>query len=405
MFRLVLLLVAAAGAAQSYNINDMPGPYPPGPGPYPPGPRPEPYPDPRPQPYPPSPLEKCYFGEDEMSWYEKGANDVVVVEQPDGQLRSTQFNVKLPRNRSWGQRVLYINGVPVQTETTIEVSPRGAIYFHRNPNTCSFTSNELRAMNLLPGKNSGLLKVQKPWREIWLRDVTVQFNIYFYSQESRFVAFDLDDVEARKEHGYVVPEFELTERKPDAIEMLDKIHRNGYNPFFVTSRPYLQGEEIRYHLFETLQGINGYSVPEGPIFMAPKAFQDSVTNVYKTMHLINFQQLFFEPEEVFQGAYGHFSTDSDVFVDAGISTNFTFLIDSRDGKMYNLDTKEETSYREQADIVDIIYPRLPASTNIHIALIFAKLMFRLAEVCQPATATAANAAVAATTAAAVTLTP
>jgi len=401
--RLAFLLAIVAGVASSFDMDDLlrfgdrPEPYPP--GPYPPGP------DPRPHPYPPSPLEKCYFGEDELSWYQKGANDIVVVQQPDGQLKSTQLNVKLPRNRSWGQRSLFINGRPVPTEATMEVSPRGAIYFHRNPNTCTFTSNELRGMNLLPGKNSALLKVQKPWREIWLRDITIPFNIYFYNQDSKFVAFDIDDAQARKEHGIVVPEYELTERNTDAIELLDKLHRNGYTPVYVTSRPYLQGEEIRYHMFEVLQGINGYSVPEGPIFMAPKAYDNSVTNVYKTMHLINFEQMFYEPQEVFKGAYGHISIDTDVYVDAGISTNFTFLIDSRDGKMYNLDTREETSYREQADIVDIIYPRMPASTNIHIALIFAKLMFRLAEVCQPAAANAAAAAAATTTAAAVTLTP
>jgi len=325
---------------------------------------------------------------------------MVVVEQMDGTLRATQLNIKLPRNRAWGPRSLFINGMPIRTETTIEVSPHGAVYFHRVPNTCTFTSNELRAMNLMPGKNSGLLKVQKPWREIWFRDVTIEFNIFFYRQHrngARFVAFDLDDTRVNSEHGLMVPEYELTERNSYAIEMLDKIHKNGYQPVYITSRSYLHAEDVRYHLFEYLQRINGYSVPMGPIFMAPKAFAESVTNVYKTMHLINFEELFYEPQNVFKGAYGHLSTDVDVFVDAGLSANFTFVIDSKDGKMYNLDTKEETSYREQADVVDILYPRMPAQTNIHIALIFAKLMFKLAENCQPATAAAAAAVNAAMT--------
>lgn len=331
-----------------------------------------------------------------MSWYEKGANDIVVVEQMDGTLKSTQLNAKLPRNRAWGARSLFINGRPVPTESIIEVSPRGAIYFHRAPNTCSFTSNELRAMNLMPGMNSGLLKVQKPWREIWFRDVTIEFNIFFYRQNGhgpRFVAFDLDNTRMMTEHGNLVPDYELNEHNPVAIEMLDKVRRNGYQPIYITSRSYLQADDIRFHLFEYLQRINGYSVPRGPVFMAPKAFRESVPNVYKTMHLINFEELFYEPQNVFKGAYGYLSTDAEVYVDAGISANFTFLIDSRDGKMYNLDTKEETSYREQADIVDIIYPRMPAKTNIHIALIFAKLMFKLAENCQPAAAAAATAAI------------
>merc|ERR1712121_231380 len=168
---LVVAAVASCSAGVELSANEV-EPYPPGPAPYP-----DP---PRPQPYPPTPLEKCYFGEDELSWYEKGGNDVVVVQQMDGTLKSTQFNVKLPRNRAWGARSLYINGRPVRTESVIEVSPRGAIYFHRAPNTCSFTSNELRAMNLMPGRNSGLLKVQKPWRESWFRDVTIEFNIFFY---------------------------------------------------------------------------------------------------------------------------------------------------------------------------------------------------------------------------------
>merc|ERR1719320_109644 len=251
-------------------------------------------------------------------------------------------------------------------------------------------------MNLMPGRNNGMLKVQKPWREVWQRDIVIQFNIHFYNQSSRFIAFDFDDVMSRKEHGYLLPDYEINENKPEAIEMLEKIYRNGYTPVYLTSRPYTQSEEIRYHLFERMRRMRGYSVPETPLFMSPRAFKDSVTNVYKTMYLINIAQLFYEPQEVFQGAYGHLSIDSEVFVDAGINSNYTWLIDDG-GKMYNMETKEETSYAEQAEIVDINYPRMPDNVNIHIALTFAKLLFQLAQVCHPEAANVTTTTMATTT--------
>jgi len=241
-------------------------------------------------------------------------------------------------------------------------------------------------MNLMPGRNTGLLKIMKPWREIWMRDVLVPFNIYFYSQAARFVAFDVDDTRTERKHGLMLPGWELYNRKTDAIELVDKLEKNGYHVVYLTSRPYTESQEIRSHLFESMRMINGYSVPMGPLFMAPRAFKDAVTNVYKTMHLINFGELFYEQEDVFRGAYGHVDNDVDVYMESGIKANFTYLIDN-DGKMYNLDTKEETSYREQADVIDIIYPRMPATLNVHIASVFAKLLFRLAEVCNPASMT------------------
>jgi len=327
------------------------------------------------------PTDKCYFGQDELSWYATGANDVVVVRQPNGQLRATQLNVKLPRNRAWGPRQIFVNGVPIRMDSNMDVSPHGNVFFHRDPYTCQFTNNELQRMRLMPGKNDAILKVMKPWREIWLRDITVSFNIHFFNQSSRFVAFDIDSPKTIKEHGYLLPEYGIDEEKAEAIELLDKIERNGYSPVYLTSRPFIESEDIRYYLFERLQHVKGHSLPEGPLFMAPRAYEDAIANVYKTMSLLNLIKLFDRFEEnIFVGAYGHIDTDVDVYIDAGISTNTTYLED-RDGKLFNVETKEESSYQLQTEKIDSIYPKLNDGKHAEIANLFSKLMLKLAKTC------------------------
>jgi len=352
--KIMMILAAVCGTAWSYNVLDKGSRTPFGPMPFP-----FPIPDPghiMPFPNPAGSMESCYFGEDQMSWTEGGANDMVVV-GGYGEMRSTQFNVKLPRMRSWGPRKLYVNDKFVSLESKIDVTPKGSIFFNRQPNTCRFTSMELSSMNLMPGRNRAWLKIEKPWMEIWLKDVIIPFSIYYYPEGSRFVAFDIDNPMGEMDkYGYNMENYELNENRPEAVEMLDRIYRNGYTPVYITSRPYTQSKDVRYHLFEAMRDLNGFSLPMGPLFMAPRAFNGGMTRMYKTMQLINFANLFREPRAVFQGAYGHMSMDMEVYSDAGIDQGNIYLRDN-EGRMYNMATREETSYRLQCDMVDMTYPR------------------------------------------------
>merc|ERR1719320_848765 len=378
-----------SAALDTTQLNQMGpfGPYDPIPYPYP---DPEPSPGPFPYPYPDS-MERCYFGEDERPWSEGGANDVVVVGQNNGEIKSTQFNVKLPRmGGAWGNRRLYVNDKMIRLESRMDVTPTGFAYFHRHPYSCSFTPEELRYMDLMPGRNRAWLRVDKPHSDrtdMWHKEMIIPFDIYFYNETSRFVAFDIDNPMGEdNEHGYFMPRYELEYTRPDAIEMLDRIYRNGYTPVYFTSRPHTESRDVRYHLFQKLRNVNGFSLPMGPLFMGPRAYRREMTQTHKTMQLIHFSHMFNDPQDVFYGAYGHENTDSYVYRDAEIMPSRVYLID-QEGKMFNMETKEETSYRQQSEMVDSNYPQWdpyhpePYNPNVNprIAKAFARFMFRLAQ--------------------------
>jgi len=303
------------------------------------------------------PTDKCYFGQYEFSWHESGANDVVVVDQPDGSMRATQFNVKLPQHRAWGPRQVYVNGRPVPMDSHMDVTTNGNVFFRRNPYACTFTNRELQSMKLRPGRNNGIFKVMKPYREMWLRDLSVPFNIFYYNQSSKFVAMDIDSPKTRKDNGYLIPEYNLNEEHADAIKLMDKVEKNGYVPIYLTARPFTKSEDIRFYMFERLQDIRGFSLPETPLFMAPRAYPDAIANIFKTTSLLSLKQLFQRWEEdIFMGAYGNMELDTNVFYDAGINRNFTFLED-RYNRLYNMENKRETTYDQQCSKVDTMYPK------------------------------------------------
>jgi len=313
------------------------------------------------------PTDKCYYGQYEFSWHESGANDVVVVLQPDGSMMATQFNVKLPQHRGWGPRQLYVNGRPVPMDSHMDVTTNGNIFFRRNPYSCTFTNRELQSMFLHPGRNSGILKVMKPYREMWLRDVSVPFNIFLYNETSRFVAMDIDSPTTRKDNGYLIPEYNLNEEHAGAIELMDKVYKNGYVPIYLTARPFTKSEDIRFYMFERLQDIRDFSLPETPIFMAPRAYPDNIANIFKTASLLSMTQLYQRWEkDVFMGAYGQMELDTNVFYDAGIDRNSTYLED-RHNRLYNMEDKKETTFQDQCENVDTMYPKVPVD---HLSLIY-----------------------------------
>jgi len=348
-FKIAVALAAVLGTALSFDFFDQKSPNPNAPMHYQ-YQYLEPRPGPMPYPYPGS-MDMCDFGEDQKPLREGGANDMVVVGQYNGEKRSTQFNVKLPRGRLYGTLKLYINGRMMPLQSKMAVTRGKSVYFSRPTHACTFTPMELSYMYLMPGINQAWLKVENPWRDMFRKDIVIPFNIYYYNETSRFVAFDLDNPMGRQdENRNVIPRYDMSQ----AINMLNRIYQNGYTPVYITSRPYTESRNLRYQLFGAPRNVYGFSLPMGPLFMAPRA--RGMTHTYKTMQLINLSHIFNEPRGVFYGAYGHASIDSDIYRNAGIMPSHTFLFDEQ-GRMFNMKTKEGTSYREQTEMVDVIYPK------------------------------------------------
>ena len=108
----------------------------------------------------------------------------------------------------------------------------------------------------------------------------------------------------------------------------------------------------------------GFSLPKGPLFVSPKVTTDAVLhiksqNIDKTKQIASLLELFDGRQDVVAGAYGNRNTDVESYMDTGIRPDKIYLINKR-GVLRNARTGKGTSYAEQLENVDVLYPKYPA---------------------------------------------
>ena len=131
-----------------------------------------------------------------------------------------------------------------------------------------------------------------------------------------------------------------------------------------------QDENTRDYLFKMLQNLNGYSLPPGPIFLSPTTFvsaaiKELVTNtphIQKTKTVNGIWNLFKSEkntriETTIVAAYGNKPTDTKAYVNSGLPLNSVYIVNPQ-GELKNEGTEEITSYEEQVENIDTLYPKL-----------------------------------------------
>lgn len=104
-------------------------------------------------------------------------------------------------------------------------------------------------------------------------------------------------------------------------------------------------------------------LPPGPVFMAPTTFRESLAeafsnpNIAKTKTLREIFALFTIQENVVKGAYGNKRTDTIAYMDAGITPDKIWIVDT-DGVLRSAKDGRETSYEEHAERVHDLYPNV-----------------------------------------------
>ena len=163
--------------------------------------------------------------------------------------------------------------------------------------------------------------------------------------------------------GHVFPIFGFSAHHDHVVEMFHKIGDNGYNVVYLTARSIASDIDTREYLFEDLQDQNGYSLPKGPVFLSPKTFAEALVDALsnpspvKTATTKAFLDLFDIKENVVLGAYGNKNSDTQAYMDAGISTNIIYLINT-DSVIRRVSDNKRTSYFEHASKVNQKYPKI-----------------------------------------------
>ena len=300
-----------------------------------------------------------------------GANDVLVVCQADGTLKSTQLHVFVGKIEDWKtmfysqldkSAVVRVNGQTVPG-ITIKLGETGAAYLeqegHANP-TGKFTTSQLQLMQLKWGINRACVVVVD-------LEVDIPFSIYLFPQDSRLILTDIDGMITKSNVAGFIRGYVGFDVHHDGVnEFCDKVADNGYKVIYLTVRPITLDLQTRKYLFKTLTTSddgNGFDLPESPLFLIPAAISDTAFSAAekgaaaKTATLKNIMELFTLKSDVVYGAYGDEYSDTKAYLNIGIGIEKIYLIDKQ-GYMINIGTGAKTSYKQQSDNIDEVYPSM-----------------------------------------------
>ena len=315
--------------------------------------------------------DRCYGGDLSES-LKSGANDMVIVPQTDGTLKSTPLQVRVGKLSNWRTifksrkgkiAKLYINNVRVLPESRLILSDSGSVFIKRRRSypSCTFTNDELQSiMSYVRGRvNEGLLVVDE-------LDIELSFKIHILYQNDRMVITDVDGTITKSDIGGFIGGSILGRQvsHPGVVEFFERVSSQGYIVVYLTARPIAFDGVTREYLFGTLQNVSGladhYSIPNGPLFLSPISAEAALTadaDVMKRRTIKSLLDLFDVKQDVVEGAYGNKNTDTEAYLESGIREDRVFQINET-SKMINVGTRNISTYNLQKNTIDEYYPKI-----------------------------------------------
>eukprot|EP00088_Acartia_fossae_P009277 TRINITY_DN14484_c1_g1_i5.p1 TRINITY_DN14484_c1_g1~~TRINITY_DN14484_c1_g1_i5.p1 ORF type:complete len:344 (-),score=43.26 TRINITY_DN14484_c1_g1_i5:179-1210(-) len=312
-----------------------------------------------------------------------GANDIIVVENQDGELQGTPFSVQFGKKDIWLPRSghivsLKVNGEVVPVSMTLNSEGQG--YFstletrqnkyrfwsallgmsdplpHQMTDTA--TNMQLTKLNLKMGENLLEYQVVTSSGSIVSTDAT----IFMLNNTQKFVVSDIDGTVTRSNiRGLLLPALGISDWKHDGVvQLYSKIADQGYKIIYLTSRAIGQSESTREYLFN-LREKGGFRMPVGPVMMQVNSIIDTVKTevidqdpeVQKIAKLARVRGLF-ASNPLFAG-YGNQDSDIIAYKALNIDLNRIFRLDE-ESNLRTIGTGLQQNVSQHILDVSDIYP-------------------------------------------------
>ena len=309
-----------------------------------------------------------------------GAMDILVIEEPEGELRSSSFHVRfgsLKVLRSKEQDIdIYINGRKKNVKMKLAHSGDGYFLFDKlDPymkkqlkviRDKEFNSNQIELMAKLTGqresKDDAILQCEyksffpssKQLKELDLvpgqNDIrfvcktspsgvqTLSCYIYFWHYSSKVIITDVDGTITKSDIlGQVLPFFGRDWSHPGVTALFRNLYNNGYKIVYLTARAIGQSSMTKNYLINLIQ--NQKSLPPGPLFMSPDGIFTSLRRevIEKKPHLLKIplltelKNLFPTGLKPFYAGFGNRETDAISYRYLDIPLNKCFIINTSSG--------------------------------------------------------------------------
>ena len=335
-----------------------------------------------------------------------GAMDILVIEEPEGEFRSSSFHVRfgsLKVLQSNEQDIdIYINGRKKNVKMKLAHTGDGYFLFdsvdkymekqlklirEKEFNStqielmakitgkreskddkiiqCEYksffpSSNQLKELDLLPGQNEIRFVCKTSPSGVQ----TLSCYIYLWHYTSKVIITDVDGTITKSDIlGQVLPFFGRDWSHPGVTALFRNLYNNGYKIVYLTARAIGQSSMTKNYLINLIQ--NQKSLPPGPLFMSPDGIFTSLRRevIEKKPHLLKIplltelKNLFPQGLKPFYAGFGNRETDAISYRYLGIPLNKCFIINTS-SEVVQLGKTTKTTYQEIADNVDVDFPKV-----------------------------------------------
>jgi len=335
-----------------------------------------------------------------------GAMDILVIEEPEGEFRSSSFHVRfgsLKVLQSNEQDIdIYINGRKKNVKMKLAHTGDGYFLFdtvdkymekqlklirEKEFNStqielmakitgkreskddailkCEYksffpSSNQLKELDLIPGQNEIRFVCKTSPSGVQ----TLSCYIYLWHYTSKVIITDVDGTITKSDIlGQVLPFFGRDWSHPGVTALFRNLYNNGYKIVYLTARAIGQSSMTKNYLINLIQ--NQKSLPPGPLFMSPDGIFTSLRRevIEKKPHLLKIplltelKNLFPQGLKPFYAGFGNRETDAISYRYLGIPLNKCFIINTS-SEVVQLGKTTKTTYQEIADNVDADFPKV-----------------------------------------------
>lgn len=204
-----------------------------------------------------------------------GALDVIVVVQPDGSLRSTDWHVVFEMLATPADVAVHINGERLETALALRASaPLEPASFARSDGAAAAVASALPPPSVLAALAAS--KLLKPGRNE-LRYTAgaaggpcVRAFMYLWRHAAPAVIFDIDGTVTLSDvAGHVGAVFDASPTHEGVCELVCHLHARGYHVLYLSSRTLLGGagiERTRRFLFDVaVDEPSRFKMPQAPV--------------------------------------------------------------------------------------------------------------------------------------------
>merc|ERR1719150_3647478 len=225
--------------------------------------------------------------------------------------------------------------------------------------TLRLTSELIKQLNLKKGAN----EIQFSVTTAYQGTTRCSCHVYLWDYTDKIVISNIDGTITKSDVlGHVLPIIKMDWAQSGVAQLFTKIVNNGYHIVYLSARAIGQASITKDYLASIKQGE--VNLPDGPIFLNPtslvNAFHREVIikkpEEFKIACMTDIKRLFPETKNPFYAGYGNRVNDVWAYTAVGIPMSRIFTINPKGELRHVLTNAFQTSYTDQSQDVDRLYP-------------------------------------------------